>query len=116
MEIIIRDISDRMGANQEKSPALIIEPAVHNKDFRLNFVELFFEKFNVPSLFFHKAPLLSLYAFAKENALILDIGAEHTHCTPIQDGFMLEKGFTRENIEILMLLKVLCALMWAVSS
>ena len=96
--MVTKNISERMGAIQEKSPALIVEPAVHNKDFRLNFVELFFEKFHVPSMFFHKAPLLSLYAFAKENAIILDIGAEHTHCTPIQDGFILEKGYNTSTL------------------
>lgn len=92
MELMISNISDKLGAKSEKNSALIVEPAVHNKDFRLNFVELFFEKFNSPSVFFHKAPLLSLYAFARENALVLDVGAESTYCTPIQDGFILDKG------------------------
>lgn len=92
MELMVKDIIRKMGATIDQSPALIVEPAVHNKDYRLNFVELFFEKFGAPSILFHKAPLLSFYAFARENSLILDIGAESIYCTPIQDGFILDKG------------------------
>lgn len=92
MELMIKDLGKKLGAVFERSPTLITEPAVHNKDFRLNFVELLFEKFNAPSVFFHKAPLLSLYAFARENSMMVDVGAEHIYCTPIQDGLILEKG------------------------
>ncbi len=32
------------------------------------------------------------YIFSKENALILDMGAKNTQCTPLHEGVALNKG------------------------
>lgn len=82
----------RLGIDFANTPMLFVEPAIHNKDLRLNMVQLMFEKFQSPSVFFHKAPLLALYVFSGENATILDIGANTTYCTPIVEGFVSSKG------------------------
>jgi len=90
-------VQEKLGASFEKTPLFLVEPAIHNKDLRLNMVQLMFEKFKAPSVFFHKAPLLALYVFSGENATILDIGAKTSYCTPVVDGFISSKGVMKAD-------------------
>jgi actin-related protein len=46
-------------------------------------IEILFEDFGFNGLFMHKAPVLSTYLFAKESAMIVDVGAEFTHVVPV---------------------------------
>ena len=87
----------KLGAEIESTPFFFVEPAIHNKDLRLNMVQMMFEKFNCPSIFFHKAPLLALYVFSGENATIVDIGANTTYCSPVVDGFVSSKGVMKAD-------------------
>lgn len=62
------------------------------KDTRLSFVEMVFEKFGGCGLSLNKSALLTSYLYSKENSLIVDIGANYTHVTPIFEGFVLPKS------------------------
>jgi len=90
-------VKDLLGAEFENTPLFLVEPAIHNKEQRMNMVQLLFEKFQVPSVFFHKAPLLALYVFSGENAMIVDVGANTTYCTPIVEGFISSKGVMKAD-------------------
>jgi actin-related protein len=61
-------------------------------------IELLFEDFGFNGLFMHKAPVLSTYLFAKESAMIVDIGAEYTHVVPVIDGYICSKAIMRADI------------------
>lgn len=46
----------------------------------------------------HKAQVLSTYLFAKESAMIVDVGAEFTHIVPVIEGFICNKAVIRAEI------------------
>jgi len=90
-------VKERLGAEFENTPMFLVEPAIHNKEHRMNMTQMLFEKFQVPSVFFHKAPLLALYVFSGENAMIVDVGANTTYATPIVEGFISSKGVMKAD-------------------
>jgi len=93
IEFMLREISNKqLFTDLQNHHVFLVEPPIHNRDFRLKIVELLFEKFKTPGVFMHKAPVLSSYVFAKENLILLDSGAYHTYCVPIQDGYANNKG------------------------
>ena len=93
IEFMLREISTKkLYTDLQNHHVFLVEPPIHNRDFRLKVVELLFEKFKTPGVFMHKAPVLSSYVFAKENLILLDSGAYHTYCVPIQDGYANNKG------------------------
>lgn len=93
IEFMLREISTKkLYTDLQNHHVFLVEPPIHNRDFRLKIVELLFEKFKVPGVFMHKAPVLSSYVFAKENLILLDSGAYSTYCVPIQDGYANNKG------------------------
>ena len=93
IEFMLREISHKkLYTDLQNHHVFLVEPPIHNREYRLKIVELLFEKFKTPGVFMHKAPVLSSYVFAKENLILLDSGAYHTYCVPIQDGYANNKG------------------------
>ena len=93
IEFMLREISNKkLYTDLQNHHVFLVEPPIHNREYRLKIVELLFEKFKTPGVFMHKAPVLSSYVFAKENLILLDSGAYHTYCVPIQDGYANNKG------------------------
>jgi actin-related protein 2 len=75
-----------------------VEPALSSKEHRQKMIELLFEAFGFSGLFMHKAPVLSTYLFAKESAMIVDVGAEYTHVVPVVEGYICSKAIMRADI------------------
>eukprot|EP01017_Pseudomicrothorax_dubius_P011432 TRINITY_DN14277_c0_g1_i2.p1 TRINITY_DN14277_c0_g1~~TRINITY_DN14277_c0_g1_i2.p1 ORF type:complete len:403 (-),score=65.60 TRINITY_DN14277_c0_g1_i2:189-1397(-) len=91
-------IMRKLNLAPSESSLLIVEPPFHNRDARLKFVQLMFEKAGLDSVSLHKSPLLTLYVYARENALILDSGAANTFVTPIVEGFINSKAVVKSDI------------------
>uniref|UniRef100_A0A0G4IEM5 Actin-related protein 4 n=1 Tax=Chromera velia CCMP2878 TaxID=1169474 RepID=A0A0G4IEM5_9ALVE len=81
-----------LGVEPSNHPFLLTEPTRHNTKLRQKMAEVMFEKFSPPALFLAKQAVLTGFANGRSSALILDIGASQTTCTPIYDGYALQKN------------------------
>lgn len=60
LEFKLKQIAENhLLAKLEDHNVFLVEPPIHNRDFRLKVVELLFEKFKTGGVFMHKAPVLS---------------------------------------------------------
>ena len=60
LEFKLKQIAENnLLAKLEDHNVFLVEPPIHNRDFRLKVVELLFEKFHTGGVFMHKAPVLS---------------------------------------------------------
>ncbi len=60
LEFKLKQISENhLLAKLEDHNVFLVEPPIHNREFRLKVVELLFEKFKTGGVFMHKAPILS---------------------------------------------------------
>lgn len=57
------------------------------KFIREKLTELFFEKFQIPSLFITNGAVLGLYGSGKFSGIVVDSGYDTTHFVPISNGF-----------------------------
>jgi actin-related protein len=60
-----------------------VEPVLNSREHRQKLIETLFENFQFNGIYMHKAQVLSTYLFAKESAMIVDVGAEYTHIVPV---------------------------------
>ena len=68
IEFMLREISNKkLYTDLQNHHVFLVEPPIHNREYRLKIVELLFE-------------------------ILLDSGAYHTYCVPIQDGYANNKG------------------------
>jgi actin-related protein len=84
--------NDQKNVDLHQHPVLISEHLYTSKADREKMCELMFEKFNAPGIFMSKAGVLSLYSNAKTTGLVVDMGANGTQITPVQDGYVLMMG------------------------
>ena len=73
--------------NPEDYTIFITEPPLTSKKSREKISEIFFEKFNVSSLFITNGAVLSLYGACKYSGYVLDCGFDSSTITPINDGY-----------------------------
>lgn len=70
-------------------PFLISESNFHNRESRLKFAEIMFEKFEVPAVYAAKSAVLSSFASGRSTSLVFDSGATATWAVPVHDGYVL---------------------------
>lgn len=73
----------------EDTRVLISEPPNPSKEHRDALAELFFETFEVRSIYFASQPVLSLYASARTTGTVVDCGHGVTHAVPIYEGYAI---------------------------
>lgn len=61
------------------------------------YMELAFEKFNVPIIQFLLEPLATTLSMGKKNALVIDIGFNGCKITPVIDGVVIKNGVTKNK-------------------
>ena len=93
-----KSLVDQLIINPKDTPLIFTEPAIHNKDLRMKLTEFMFEKFQVPSIFICKAPVLAAFSCGRSTAVILDSGYKQTVATPVHDGFALQKCIIKHDI------------------
>jgi len=82
----------------EEHPALITEPPLNPRNNRVKLAEVFFETFNVPSLFISMQAVLSVYASGRTTGVVLDSGDGVTHVVPLYEGFALPHSIRRVDL------------------
>ncbi|KAI9905922.1 hypothetical protein PsorP6_013662 [Peronosclerospora sorghi] len=89
---------DMLGVQSEDHPVLLTEAPLNPVANRQRAGEIFFEAFNVPSLFVSPQAVLSLYASGRTTGVVLDVGDGVAHVVPVYEGFTLPHAITRMDI------------------
>ncbi|RHY67778.1 hypothetical protein DYB30_000682 [Aphanomyces astaci] len=64
----------------------------------VSYMELMFEKFNVPAFYVAKDAVLNAFSFGKSTALVCDVGASSTRVVPVVEGFNLKGSSFRSTV------------------
>jgi len=83
---------------QDQHPVLLTEAPLNPRTNRVNAAQMFFEQFNVPSLFIQSQPILSLYASGRTTGVVLDSGDGVTNAVPVYEGFALPHAMQRIDV------------------
>ena len=77
---------------------LLTEAPLNPLQNRQRAAEVFFEAFNVPSLFVSPQAVLSLYATGRTTGVVLDVGDGVAHVVPVYESFTLPHAITRMDV------------------
>lgn len=108
-------VYDKLKANPEEHPAVLTEKPFMPNKIRESMAELFFEKFNVPSMYFGLSAVFSMYALGTITGesrnylvllttcsndyynigLVIESGESFTMAIPVFEG-KIETAFTRK--------------------
>ena len=98
MEAVWQYVFEELKVNPQEHPILLTEPPRGNIGQRMQTAKLFFEKFQVPRLFFHSSGVLSLYARGLTTGMVLDVGEGSTHCNAVFEGYSIDKARQTVNL------------------
>lgn len=82
----------------EQHPVLITEAPHNPRANRDKMCEVFFDQFNVPSMYVSVQATLSLYASGRTTGVVVDIGDGVSHIVPVYEGFSLPLSIKRMDI------------------
>ncbi|KAJ2248093.1 NuA4 histone acetyltransferase subunit [Coemansia sp. RSA 475] len=88
----------RLRVRPEEHPLLVSEAAWNTSEQRTKLVELAFERFNCPSFYVCKAPVMAAFGTGKHTALVLDVGGENMSACAVYEGFCLSKSVVQQQI------------------
>lgn len=88
-------VEQKMGRCAKDTSLVLLEPPIHNREWRLKAVEMFFEKFGGDSISFLKSSLMASYANSLPNSLIVDIGASSVYVAPIYEGVIMKESLLK---------------------
>ena len=91
-------LTDRLRVQPNEHPLLMAEPAHNTTEKREKMTEIMFERFEIPALFVAKDPVLICFANARSTGLVIDSCGEMTTCTPVFEGYALQKGIVRSSL------------------
>lgn len=90
--------NDMKVMNAKEMPIFICEPPFTPKSQKKELCSLLFENYDFPSVFFGTQGVLSLYAFGKQNGLMVESGEGVTQVVPIYNGYKLDHAVERVNL------------------
>ncbi|CAO3695166.1 unnamed protein product [Rhizopus stolonifer] len=79
-------------------PVLLTEAPLNPRSNRDLAAQIFFDTFNVPSLFTSIQAVLSLYSSGRTTGIVLDSGDGVTHAVPVYEGFAIPHAIRRVDI------------------
>lgn len=82
-------MNNELKSGMEDQKVMISEPPNPTKESRDQIAELFFETFEVRSIYFASQPVLSLYASARTTGTVVDCGHGLTHAVPVYEGYAI---------------------------
>mmetsp|Transcript_19575 Transcript_19575/g.35299 ORF Transcript_19575/g.35299 Transcript_19575/m.35299 type:complete len:502 (-) Transcript_19575:360-1865(-) len=89
---------DRLRVAPEDFAVLATEPAGAPRAARERFVELLFERFDVPAVFLAKSPALASFAVARQSSLMVELGHAGATVAAVHDGYVLGKSVVRTRL------------------
>lgn len=98
MHQIWSHIYSELDVAQDQHPVLLTEAPLNPKGNRSKSAELFFESFNVPSLYVQNQSILSLYASGRTTGVVIDSGEGCTSIVPVFEGFALPHSIERMDV------------------
>jgi centractin len=90
--------NDMKITNNKETPIFICQPPFTPKKQKSELCQLLLENYDHPSVFFGTQAVLSLYAFGKQNGLIVESGEGVTQVVPIYNGYKLDHAVERINL------------------
>ncbi|CAD2221963.1 Actin, putative [Angomonas deanei] len=90
-EALVERVSEMVcwGDQELNTPLLLSEKALIPHTQRQRQAEIFFEKFNVPSLSVALSPVLSLYSVGLSSGVAVELGYSQCHVAPVFQGISL---------------------------
>eukprot|EP00771_Trimastix_marina_P000293 gnl/Trimastix_PCT/1311.p1 GENE.gnl/Trimastix_PCT/1311~~gnl/Trimastix_PCT/1311.p1 ORF type:complete len:385 (+),score=81.68 gnl/Trimastix_PCT/1311:43-1197(+) len=82
----------------EMHSLLITDLPLTPPEQRERMTQIFFEQYEIPSLYIQIAPVLSLYANARTTGIVLDSGYQSTFSIPIYEGYHLPHAISRLEV------------------
>jgi len=82
----------------EEYQVMLTEAPLNPKKNREKMLEMMFETFKTPAVYVAIQAVLSLFASARTNGLVLDSGDGVTHTVPIYEGYAVAHGIQRLNL------------------
>lgn len=99
MEKVYEHVYSVLGVSSSEHRVLLTEPILNDKKRdREKSIELFFERFHVPSYYVSAQPVLALYASGRVTGTVLDMGEGQTSVTPVYEGYALLHAIQRADI------------------
>lgn len=84
--------------SRKEHPVLITEPPMNPISQRKEILQIFFEKFEVPAMYFAIPGVLSLYASGEVTGCVLDVGDTVTHAISLYEGYTMPHTTQRTDI------------------
>eukprot|EP01083_Nonionella_stella_P027617 76081_1 len=91
-------VYEKLHCSQDEHPVLLTEAPINPRQNRAMAAEVFFERFNAPSLYIAAQAILSLYASGRTTGVVLDSGDGVSHCVPVFEGFALPHAISRMDL------------------
>jgi actin-related protein len=91
-------LSDQLKVSHGEHPVLVTENAFSPRGNRERIAEIFFESFQVPSLFVAIPAVLALYASGRTTGIVLDVGDSVTTAVPIAEGHIAPHAISRMDL------------------
>jgi hypothetical protein len=113
MEATVSFAYNQLKIRSRDHPLLLVDSAIANnmQPQREKFVEMLFERFNVPALYLARSAVLSAcvlllltrrasqfqaffcrFSAGRSTAVVVDVGASSTRVCPVFEGYLLQKG------------------------
>lgn len=91
-------LEDLLHIAHGEHPLLVTENPLTPRANREQLAELFFEAFQVPSLYIASPPVLALYASGRTTGLVLDVGDQIMTAVPVAEGHVASHAITRVDL------------------
>ena len=91
-------LDELLHVDPKEHPVLATEPSFNTRSNREKYVELIFEKFQVPALYIAKSAVLAAFSLGRSTALVVDCGASSTSVSPVSDGYVLRNAVMRSPL------------------
>jgi len=90
--------NEELKVQREDHPVLMTEPPLNPISQKKKILQIFFETFQVPAMYFAIPAVLSLYACGAVTGCVLDVGDTVTHVVSVYEGYTMPHTTQRSDI------------------
>ena len=89
-------LCDELRIGVDNYSFIFLDPIINPKINREKIAKTFFEKYEVPFLYFFNSSIASMYSFGKSTGMMVDLGEGLSHFVPIYDGYFIPKFIQKD--------------------